>query len=101
MGVEKLKELRVTLVNLHGIENLEGIMGFGIGDTVFEICDEIKNLDNPPKSNSVESANNTQQLKAKIASVAEKLKKFNYYGAQYHIREIMSVVNELRQLSAV
>lgn len=43
----------------------------------------------------------TQQLKAKIASAAITLDKYNYYGPKYHIREIAEVVGELQQLSAI
>lgn len=51
------------------------------------------------KNERTATANNT--LKAKIAALAEKLDDYNNYGANYHIRNINSVVVEMRQLSAI
>jgi hypothetical protein len=42
--IKELKTKTQKLRNLHSIENLEDIMGFGIGDTTLEILDLIELL---------------------------------------------------------
>ena len=43
-NITELKKLAKKLKNLHGMENLEIIMGVGIGVTVYRILEKIEDL---------------------------------------------------------
>ena len=44
--LSKIKELTKVIRNLHGIENLESIMGCGVGDKIYELLDLIAEIPN-------------------------------------------------------
>jgi hypothetical protein len=64
-------------------------------DDTGSVCNKKVVLESNPSTKDSEVA----QLKEKIAEVAIKLEKFNYYGANYHKREIQTVIDELKQIS--